>query len=142
MKPNTTSIILARREAEAVIDIETSRLVKAALEYAHFAAQSGRKSDPMVDEICEQRRDDLMLQACRFRHAMERIDNTEHEERVLGTMVHILYQGASLCHRAQVIGAPSEWEPGHSWVRVEEAGDATCRDCIVVEANRNKYKVL
>lgn len=43
----------------------------------------------------------------------------------LGT-IHVLQSGRALCGME---GVPSDWAPGHRWVRVEEADEATCGSC-------------
>lgn len=40
---------------------------------------------------------------------------------------HILHHGLALCGQP---GFASIWPTGHSWVRVEQADEATCRGCV------------
>ena len=42
--------------------------------------------------------------------------------------VHVLHRGSPLCGFSRKV--PGEWPPGHRWVRVEEAMDASCRACV------------
>jgi hypothetical protein len=46
---------------------------------------------------------------------------------VASSQVHILHHGVAVCGRMR--GVPGSWPAGHSWVRLSEAGEATCEFC-------------
>ena len=46
--------------------------------------------------------------------------------------IHIVQAGYPLCQFTSLL--PGAWPAGHSWVRLEEAKDATCADCIAARS--------
>jgi hypothetical protein len=42
--------------------------------------------------------------------------------------IHILHEGQPLCHFTSLL--PGRWPPGNSRVRMEEASEATCAECL------------